>query len=63
MRKGGKPDLVFNAGDGPICLEIDSLQGDMYRMIVRLADDDGKVRRYPDMETFFRTGKPYKEKK
>ena len=52
-----RPDRVFNAGSGSICLEIDSLEGDMFRMIVKV--DKGS----PKLQTFFRTARPYVEKK
>ena len=51
-----KPDRVYNAGSGSVCLEIDSLQGNVFRMIVNLSKEA------PRMQTFYRTSSPYTEK-
>ena len=63
-----QPDRVFNAGEGALCLEIDSLEGDHYREIVSVwaVDRAGKVpprlRVQPKLLTFFRTSDPFEEK-
>ena len=51
------PDRAFNAGGGSICLELDSIDGDIFRAIVKV--DRG----VPSLRTFYRTSTPYKEKK
>lgn len=58
-----KPDRVFDAGDGCICLETDSVGGgDFFRLIVKVMKGDGGKRRYPDVKTFYRTDEPFQEK-
>lgn len=63
-----QPDRVYNAGEGALCLEIDSLEGDHYREIVSVwaVDRAGKVpprlRIQPKLLTFFRTSEPFEEK-
>lgn len=63
-----QPDRVFNAGEGALCLEIDSIEGDHYREIVSVwaVDRAGKVpprlRGQPKLLTFFRTSDPFEEK-
>lgn len=49
------PDRVFNAEGGCIGLEMDSLEGDMFRLIVKVADEDGTQRNNPDLKTYYRT--------
>ena len=52
-----QPDRVFNAGGNCACLEIDSIEGDFYRAIVKCS------RGAPELKTFYRTAEPYKEKR
>ena len=51
-----QPDRVFNAGGNCVCLEIDSLEGDFYRLIVKCSKSA------PTLKTFYRTSAPYPEK-
>lgn len=52
-----KPDRAFDAGDNCVCLEIDALEGDIFRLIVRCS------RGAPALKTFYRTATPFEEKK
>ncbi len=57
------PDRVYDAGAGCVALETDSLSGDMYRLIVKIAKSDGRFLGAPDVKTFYRTNTPYQRKR
>lgn len=48
------PDRVFNAGGGCIGLEMDSIDGDLFRMIVQVTGESGTKREKPNLKTFYR---------
>lgn len=57
------PDRVFDAGKGCIALETDSIDGDMFRLVVKVRKGDGGKRDFPDVKTFYRTEEPYGQNK